>query len=68
MTDIEATAKERGYWLVAELADQAGVTTGRIRQVLLAGKLQGDKAGQTWTIPYDTGVKWLASRSQIDTS
>lgn len=62
MTDTQQSAKERGYWSVAELAETAGVTVGRIRQVLLAGELQGVKAGRAWLIPYDIGVTWLASR------
>ena len=68
MTD-NGNPRDRGYWLVAELAKAAGVSGGRVRQLLIRGKeLQGNKAGQVWTIPYDTGVQWLASRSQIDTS
>ena len=62
MTD-DNTAKDRGYWLVAELAERAGITRTRVRQILLDGrKLHGDKAGQVWTIPYIEGVRWLDAR------
>jgi len=62
MTDTQQAAKDRGYWSVVELAEAAGVTVGRIRQVLGAGELQGVKAGRAWLIPYDIGVTWLAKR------
>jgi len=62
MADIQETAKRRGYWFAGELAELAGVTVGRVRQVLQSGELRGDKAGQTWLIPYDIGVTWLAKR------
>jgi len=62
MTD-NGTPKERGYWLVKELAQDAGVSGARIRQLLILGEeLKGNKAGQVWTIPYHEGARWLKQR------
>ena len=57
-----SNAKDRGYWLVKELAAEAGVTETRIRQLLLDEQLPGDKAGQTWLVPYSAGQRWLEDR------
>ena len=58
----DATAKERGFWLAAELAERAKLTDARIRQLLIDGAIRGNKAGGTWTIPYFEGLRWLESR------
>jgi hypothetical protein len=57
-----AEAKKRGYWTVSELARLAGLSSARIRQLLIAGRVKGDKAGQVWTIPYQVGLRWLEQR------
>ncbi len=63
MVKDQRDARARGYWLVAELSDKAGLTGARIRQLLKERReLKGDKAGQVWTIPYNEGLRWLASR------
>ena len=54
--------KSRNYFSVKELAEAAGLTTARIRQLLLEGRLRGDKVGQNWTIPYYVGRMWLQER------
>lgn len=36
---------------VKQAAEQRGVTTGRIRQMLRAGTLGGVKVGDVWLIP-----------------
>jgi len=56
--------RDRGYWLVAELAKAAGLSGARIRQLLLGGTIKGDKAGQVWTIPYSVGKRWLEDRER----
>ena len=39
------------YWTVAEAAEAIGVTTGRIRQMLRAGSIDGTKMGpRMWVI------------------
>jgi hypothetical protein len=56
-------AQRRGYWTVVELAQMAGLSGARIRQLLLGGReLRGDKAGPVWTIPYREGLRWLEQR------
>lgn len=61
MTQEEARA--RGYWLVAELKEAAGISGARIRQLLIAKRIKGNKAGQVWTIPYLEGQRWLGQRN-----
>lgn len=46
--------KMDGYWTVAEAAEAIGVTTGRIRQMLRAGGIDGKKLGpRMWVISDD---------------
>ena len=40
----------REWWTVSELAKAAGVDTSYIRQLLIAGKLHGEKFGPIWRI------------------
>ncbi len=41
------------YMNVGEAAESIGVTTGRIRQLILAGKIQAIKANErAWLIPF----------------
>ena len=50
-------------WTVRELADEAGITDSRIRQLLIEGKkLKGRKAGWTWIIPEEEARRWLRNR------
>ena len=45
-------AEDFAFLSVAEAAELIGVTDGRIRQLLLRGKLRGQKLGKsTWAIP-----------------
>jgi hypothetical protein len=61
--DKDTEAQRRGYWTVAGLAQVAGLSDARIRQLLLGRELRGDKAGPVWTIPYREGLRWLEQRS-----
>lgn len=64
MTDDNGNPRDRGYWLVAELAEEAGLSGARVRQILIVGReLRGNKAGQVWTIPYAEGERWLKHRT-----
>jgi hypothetical protein len=49
-------------WTTSSLAEAAQVDQSRIRQLLLAGKLQGQKLGRDWLIPYEEGQRWLEGR------
>ncbi len=50
-------------WTTKELADAAGVTDARIRQILIEGKeLQGRKIGPMWVIPDREAKRWLRDR------
>ncbi len=51
-------------WGTVELAKAAGVNDSYLRQLLLAGKLQGYKVGQTWLIPDDVARAWLEERQK----
>ena len=57
-------ARQRGYWLLTELAEEAGLSTARLRQLLIAGKLHAHEAGQVWTVSYAEGVRWLDEQRQ----
>ncbi|MBM3188812.1 MAG: hypothetical protein FJZ90_08840 [Chloroflexi bacterium] len=46
-------------WTVSELAAGAGVNGSRIRQLLLAGELKGEKFGPVWVIPDAEAKEWL---------
>lgn len=48
-------------WTVADLAAAAGVTTGRVRQLLRAGRLRGQKVGGRWLVADADALGWLAS-------
>ena len=47
-----------------ELAELAGVDPSRIRQLLLAKKIEGYKRGRDWFIPYTEAKRWLESRKE----
>lgn len=52
------------FFTVTELAALAKVSGGYIRRLLLDGKLRGDKAGRTWTIPVEEAEAWLKKREE----
>ncbi len=51
-------------WTTAELAKAAGLNPSRIRQLLIAGELEGEKYGNTWLIPDDVARAGLAERQK----
>lgn len=55
--------RRRDLWTVKELAAAAGLSTGRLRQLLLAGELRGEKIGMTWAIRDGEAQRWLRSRT-----
>jgi len=42
---------EGAYVSVEEAARQIGITPGRVRQLLCAGELHGEKLAKVWAIP-----------------
>jgi len=54
------------HYTVKELADLAGLSDGRIRQLLNDGTIQGRKQsyprGDVWLIPVGAAEAWLESR------
>jgi hypothetical protein len=63
MGDARQKAKDRGYWLVTELAEVSGLTKERVRQILSEKRvLRGDKVGQVWIVPFVEGERWLEQR------
>lgn len=59
--------REQGRpWGTRELAEAAGVDDSYIRQLLLAGKLQGWKLGREWAIPDEVARAWLERRKRQD--
>jgi len=54
----------KGAWTTAELAEAAGLSDARIRQLLLAKEIQGYKAGRDWRIADHVARTWLAQRER----
>ena len=52
-------------YTVNELAEAAGVTPTRIRQMLLAGELEGKKWGTAWVIKAKEAEKYLKERGRL---
>jgi hypothetical protein len=57
-----AKEKRERPWSTVELAEAAGVDDSYIRQLLIAGKLEGFKLGPVWAIPAEVGQQWLDER------
>jgi len=45
-----------------QLAEAAGVTMSRIRQLCISGELRCEKFGHVWLIPDDEAERFLADR------
>jgi excisionase family DNA binding protein len=58
----EPKRQTHDLWTVKELAAAAGLTVGRLRQLLLAGELRGEKIGTTWAIRDSEARRWLSTR------
>jgi hypothetical protein len=52
----------RRGWSTKDLATEAGVTQGRIRQLLLKGEIDGYKVSRDWIIPDAEAKNWLRNR------
>ena len=51
-------------WTTKELAEEAGVEQATIRQLLIAGSIQGTKHGRDWAISDDEAQRYLAKREK----
>ena len=49
-------------WTIKELCDEANVTDGYIRRLLLQGRIEGIKRGGVWFIPDSEVKRWLKAR------
>jgi hypothetical protein len=49
-------------WTTKMLAERASVSTGFIRQELIAGKIKGEKIGRDWIISDEEAKRWLRER------
>ncbi len=53
------------FWTVKELAEKAGVSDARIRQLLIADKeLHGQKLGRDWVVSVKEAARWLVEREK----
>ena len=50
-------------WTTADLAQAAGVNQSRIRQLLIAKKIEGHKLANVWLIPESDALQFLHQRS-----
>jgi len=53
---------EQHDWTTANLAQYSGLSTARIRQLLIAGRLRGYKVGRDWLVSEADALAWLAQR------
>ena len=59
----ETKARYKTEWTASELAKAAGVSTARIRQLLIKSKeLRGRKVGYMWVVSDSEAQRWLARR------
>jgi len=63
--DTEREKDNREPWTTGELAEAAGVTETRIRQLLLDERLNGYKLARDWRIPDHVAREWLAQRAEV---
>jgi hypothetical protein len=58
--------RRRDMWTVKEVAEEAGLSTARIRQLLLSNdpQLKGRKVAGVWLIPDANVQRWLEQRRQ----
>jgi hypothetical protein len=57
-------AEKREVWTVKQLAEAAGVTTARVRQLLIDGRgLRGQKVAGVWLVRDAEARRWLRERS-----
>lgn len=62
---MDKTDDTRDFYTVPELAELAGISDARVRQILLDGRqLRGSKVGQSWIVGRSEAVRWLAERKR----
>ncbi len=54
--------QHRDWWTATELAQAAGVNASRIRQLLIAGLIRGEKFAGVWRISDREAQRWLNER------
>jgi hypothetical protein len=56
--------RRRDMWTVKEVAEKAGLSTARIRQLLLddRSQLKGNKVAGVWLVPDANVRRWLEQR------
>lgn len=52
-------------WTTKELAAAAGLTDSRIRQLLIAKEIKGEKNGRDWMVNNAEAQRWLAERQEM---
>lgn len=55
---------DKTFFTARELAQRAGLSESRIRQLLIAGRLRGSKVGATWIIDSQEAARWLVERER----
>lgn len=53
---------KKQYYGTKALADLAGLTQERIRQLIVAGEIRGQKVGRDWIVERDEAERWLRQR------
>jgi len=58
-------------WTTSDLAEAAGLSQNRLRQILQTVKLEGFKVGRDWAVTDAEARRWLSERGidvNVDTS
>ena len=53
------------FWSVRELAERAGISGARVRQLIDENRVPAEKVGQTWVLTEQTARQFLADRGVI---
>jgi excisionase family DNA binding protein len=53
---------DKKLYSTSELAEAAGVSRERVRQLVAGGEIEAYKVGKTWVIPEEEARRWLRER------
>lgn len=62
MVKAEQQQQDKVFLTTRQVAEIVGVTVPYIRQLLIAGRLKGDKWGRDWRIERRELDRWLSTR------
>jgi excisionase family DNA binding protein len=54
--------EDKELYTTSDLAKAAAISRERVRQLVVGGKIEGHKVGQSWAITREEARRWLAER------